>query len=805
MIVFWPFLFLFVFLALPAIAQNGAVEKALPIHTECPHKLPSERGENTDWTWSAHEKWAWEEICLGRPADMRYSTGVIDGEVCNPSDIEASGKLVPESRVLRPEFLGVIVNSPPWDTAPARPQLHIHCADFRKTLDISNQVVAAELRIVDSLLRSGAILREARFQRNLVFQGSYLAGVLSADGLQVGGDVQVNAGAQLNAIRLARAKIGGDLEVRDSIVTGEVLAERLEVGGAVFVDRSSFASVSLDDARIGDNFRIVGSGVELTQNMDGAQIGGDFVLRETYFRNAGLRNLHIGGQFELWAPTNIGGTWDLSGTRVDGSASLIGAALPEGMSATDLLIGGDLLVEGVSASYFDLEGATVAGNITLNGSTRVQERLDLSSAQIGGDLEVLDVRIDGQLDLHASRVVGSILVDNASLFELDLSRARIAGDLRSQELSLTGDTDLTAIEVEGDVSLRHAQLSSSFYAPFASFGGTLDLSNASVSELNLEKAQIAENVLANGLTVFSNAKLNSVLVGGELNFSDANMLDVDVRQSRVGGLLDLSGTRLNKVDVSAAVMDRLRLFNYENESLQNDPKWGKFPSLDLTNARTGTLDARIESWRNADGWIKSDLTGFRYSSLDSSARGLATTLADSEAKELVEWLHAVAPESRKDDLRADWFDQLANALVSTGERSKAREVKYAKLRHRDDTAEGDIWWLWPRKYFLWPAQRMLLGYGLYPYWFLFPLGGGIVIGGLIAWVSSVNPFRESVVRSLYFSIDMALPMIELNEQHSEIKFSPRWISGYFTALKVLGWLVTLALTGSLAFLYAEGV
>ena len=800
---------LFLLLAFPAFSQVSAAKlRALPTDTRCPVKLPG-TAPGGAWNWSLQERWAWRQICLGQVADMRFASGDRDGEKCNPADIEAEGGTVPGTRSLRPEFLALIVNVRPWSDAPAKPQLHFHCADFPKRLDLSNQSIAAELKLFGSLLRGGANLRGARFARNVEFESSQMLGRLSATALEVVGDVILKDNASFTEIDISRARISGDVDVSNTEVTGFVTANRLRVDGAIFVRDSAFVNISLENAAIGGSHDFKTTTVSGIFDANGLSVAGDLSFQDSTVGVLSLDDARIEGDLILRRGF-AGASGEPKPFAVQGA-----------FSGNRIFVAGDLRLESARVEAVDLNSGDVRHQLVLAPGSVVESDLVLRSASIGRETVLDGAAINGSLASDGAQFAGGISLRGTRMVDMDLTDARISNHLTATETSLSGNLVAQGLTVVGEVDLSGTTLSGNLIARGMSVDESVSLNNLRVSRLDLAKARIrgdlsvrngvfygdliTNEVQVSGDTSLSDSRIHGVLrareagFGGEVDLSRAHIDSIVMHRARIGDALQLFRASLRRLDLTEANLGRLEMFRNTATDEKTDPLWQNDSDIDLKNARAESFKTRLDSWKEGENWVAGDLGGFRYASLSGHEDGLARSLADEPAEALANWLREIHRTAASNRFPDRVYDQLSSVLQLEGRGTKARELRYAKLTDRNEFESKDAPWYQTAVF--WPLSRWLVGYGIYPFRIAYPLIIFVMVGTFIAYLSNEATLRSSILRSLLYSFDNAVPVIELREEHKSMDLGHSWMGTFFLIQKLLGYAVVAVLTGTMTFLY----
>ena len=657
--------------AATAAASEPERNYAIPGDTECPLKLPE------DGNWTDAEKWAWEQICLGKLANMRYAlpskdkdyrSRRDDSSLCDPWADPKNTSTIPSHRFLSPAFLSFILTREPWVSAPLKPQVNIACAVFKKTVDLENVVIEPELWLYKTQLQGGVTVRNAHFKKSLGLSGSQLGGAFNADGLTVGGGLFLRGGATFEqGVRLLGAKIVGNLEADGSTFTGVFNADGLTVGGDLFLHgRATFEQeVRLLGAKIGGQVSASGSTFTGVFNADGLTVGGGLFL-------------HDGATF--------GQEVRLPGAKIGGQVSASGSTF---------------------TGVFNADGLTVGGSLFLRGGATFEQGVELLGAKIVGNLEADGSIFKGVFNADRLTVGGSLFLRGGATF--------------GQEVRLP------VASIEGSLQL------------FGScFHGEFDFSGGKADELMLYYPS--------------------------------------------------SQTHCDK-----------------GEKGHDDAIWRDNAALILRNAEVEAVQSRPASWQYEDEgerWMAADLSGFTYKRLAGLLGHQGETMADAKADTLILWLEGTAVAMGKlseggtrryDPLP---YEQLAHVLEKNGRINESREIHYEKFLHREDfnAASWSDTWLW----------GAVIGYGVYPFRALWWFFGLVIFGFCVASESRAKylncPHSSSTklfFRPLWYSLDMAIPLISLSENHKKVTHQNIAIESWFHLQAVLGFGIASILVGAL--------
>ena len=297
--------------AAPAIAAAHTVEEGRPIlpgEVKCPYDLPPHV------KWTEQEKWAWSErICLGEVANMSQFGGG-DGLSCDPEEADDW----PETRDLSSAFLETILNHEPYRGALPRSGVRIRCARFNDTLDLRDMVLERPLWLDASRFRRDVVLMGLRSSSLISLRRSVFDGRLTADRLDVAGNLFIEDAYFKMEVRLLGAKVGGNLFAIGSTFEGLFNVSRLEVAGGLFMRNGAHfkKGVRLLGAKVGGQLSAIGSTFDGPFNADGLAVAGSLYMRDgASFKAVDLSGAKIGGQLQL-RDSDFDGHLDLTSVSI---------------------------------------------------------------------------------------------------------------------------------------------------------------------------------------------------------------------------------------------------------------------------------------------------------------------------------------------------------------------------------------------------------------------------------------------------------------------------------------------------------
>jgi len=253
--------------------------------------------------------------------------------------------------------------------------------------------------------------------------GATFDGALSADSLQVGGNMFMRSDAQNKAsfkdVDLRGAKVTGQIDMTGASFDGTLNADSLQVGGNMFMrsdaqNKASFKDVNLRGAKITGQIFMNGASFDGTLNANVLQVDGDLLMYSDGLNKASFKDVNLMG-------AKIAGQVAMAGASFDGT--LIANALRCG----DLVMRSDALNE-ASFKDVDLRVANVNGQIDMSGAS-FDGTLNADSLGASGHLLMRNANFAQAVNMVAAHIGGSLDLSGATLADLDLSGASIAGNL----------------------------------------------------------------------------------------------------------------------------------------------------------------------------------------------------------------------------------------------------------------------------------------------------------------------------------------------------------------------------------------
>jgi uncharacterized protein YjbI with pentapeptide repeats len=312
-------------------------------------------------------------------------------------------------------------------------------------------VFKSEVNLANARIDGGVNLSEARFE-----------GKVDAGHARIGGDLDMNSvgenTASFNEVNLIDAEVGGQINLLGASFSGPLNAALLKIRGNLLAPsagqyKTRFRNVFLVGAEIAGNVSLIGDSFEGELSAGLMQIGGSLLMSSegesrASFKQVNLTNTKIAGQADLRGATfdgvleanllQVGGTLsiafkmpymtafkndvNLNGAKIAGRFDMDGASFAGKVNADSLTVGGDLFMRAVChTDKAVMAFAHIGGNLDLRYASLADA--DFSGASVAGEL-----RLDGQkvpncrtgggtttdiLNLHNARAGGLMVASDA--------------------------------------------------------------------------------------------------------------------------------------------------------------------------------------------------------------------------------------------------------------------------------------------------------------------------------------------------------------------------------------------------------
>ena len=400
----------------------------------------------------------------------------------------------------------------------------------------------------------------------------------------------------------------------------------------------------------------------------------------------------------------------------------------------------------------DMDSVTVEGSLFMGDKAEFQE-VYLINAKIGTSIYIDSSKFNGRLDMDSVTVEGSLFMWNEAEFQdVYLIDAKIGTSIDMGSSKFNGELDMDSVTVEGSLFMWD---------------------EAEFQEVHLIDAKIGTSIYMDNSKFNGDLNMDSVTVNGSLMMQKAsfkNSARLLLRHSNVGTL-----TLQDNKEVWPKIL-RLEGFTYQG-----------LGGMDEINH----VDP-LKEWLKKHKPYSPHLGGFTYQGLSLVTEGDQEGPSKHESGWFEEWLKKHKPYSPQP------YRQLASVLRTSGQGGTANDILFAS-RNREleesNMLEGKWWSLFLLKIFIGygygKGQLLALGWA----------GALLLIGFSVLHLTKERNRHEEIHKSwdtLFYSLDMLLPIIRLRELHYknvDLKTGARY---YFYFHKIMGYVLTFFLIAALS-------
>jgi hypothetical protein len=580
-----------------------------------------------------------------------------------------------------------------------------------------------------------------------------------------------------------------EIAVRCAVVVGGLQLHRSPVANPLRLEGSVVAGdLRLNGARFAGSLRLENVAVYGGILAEGASFEHQFVLRSVVAEAVNLDHALVEGPISL----------DRLNTE---------ALSAIGVRAADVAIADSKISEALF--YF----AEVSGNFSAE-RFQFAETLGLAGARLNGGLS-LDAVWGGDINLNEASILAGLHADDVEVDELGMFGLVVERMVVIDALDVRGSLGMDRLICP---TLRISDLSvgDRFSAQGSRVSGlvivsdfhadTLDLLDASIdgaaffvdgaaATLVIARARFGAGLALRGLQVSDRMMAIGVDIEGDLEISSASSLaEVDMSDADIAGSVKLSGARFDGLlNATRAEVDGEIVLS---DSGLPGPVWSSQARIKLLGASAKVVQGVTEDWTDESGQlVERDLRGFQYDGLRGVVSDEGVPLDRASSGWLLDWARVGGAETR--DFDPQPFETLAAALRTAGAEDRAVEVEFAR---QDALFASSIAGSAPLG-LLRSLSKFLVGHGVYPFRVLWWFGALILVGWILLMTVDSGGLRRPD-RVLWFSVENALPLMELVELNKSVEFANPWVEGYFRAQKVLGFALASILVGALGIVVA---
>jgi hypothetical protein len=424
----------------------------------------------------------------------------------------------------------------------------------------------------------------------------------------------------------------------------------------------------------------------------------------------------------------------------------------------------------------DLSHMVITHQLWLDDS-RFRQAVDLAYVRASSLILLSGSTFDGPFKADGLEVAGNLFMRGGARFkEVRLLGAKVGGNLDASGSTFDGLFNADSLEVAGYLLMRGGARFKEVRLLGAKVGGNLEADDSTFDGLfEADRLEVAGSLFMRDGASFYDINLTGAEIGGHLQLRDSDFKGhLNLTSASIGAELHLTSPR--------PVKD-------QKPGVENfpPPRWTKKSRLTLRNTQVGALNDTEYAWDIQPGQL--DLTGFTYGRLGGLRATASSAMSARPNEWLLEWL------AKQDGFETTYnpqpFEQLAKVLRDSGYPGKAADILFAARDHQRDHRKT------PRltRAKLW-VQWGLIGYGYHNWiallWFA-------ILTGLGMWACGKSALGRRMRRSqrYWYSFDMALPLIELNDRHKAVKLTGG-VLAYFYFHKLAGFVLMSFLVAGLS-------
>ncbi len=591
--------------------------------------------------------------------------------------------------------------------------------------------------------------------------------------------------ANLKSVFLANANIRDNLVMRgahskeikvekttEGETTGGQTTKKLEMDSITVGDDivmcgvTDFNEVDLEAAHIGGTVYMTGVKVG-TLEMDLITIDDDLLMRYgSDFKDVDLARAYIGGNLDM-TQAEVG-KLDMDSIAIGGNLLL--RQLPK--CKTDSCSNLNLNLQSKHTSEFsevDLQGAHISGRMSLTGTT------------LTGELNMDSIFIREDLHMREATFKEDVILTNADIGdELSMSCSTFKKLLNMNSINVGTDLFMNSDKVKKARETNKANKANGKGSDY------LCAKEPEFSEITLKNAVIGHNLEIIGAKELVDLDMNSSNIGGSLKLMESSFGAITLQYIQIDKNLDLEDAKItSKIDLTGASIRNVLKLNLDSESFKIDPEKGKIDEDE--NIALTLHNVKAHAILMPDMWPKTvSFNGFEYQKIENKIDD-----ADVLLGRVLERLDTIKYTPQP-------YVQFANVLRDMGYKSLATEVIIAKMdKKREHEVGNTLTWL------KLSALKFIINYGYgYSYslvWVLILVASGFFFIRLEQSRKGAKDEQlDDMLEQVFYSINMLLPIIQLNKRHENIEHDISVVRIYFYVHKIMGYVLAMIIVAGLS-------
>ncbi|NBC34457.1 MAG: hypothetical protein GVY13_17415 [Alphaproteobacteria bacterium] len=557
----------------------------------CEHPLPHHI------EWSDQEKWVWSErICVGQAADLSEFEDYQEECSTNVSEFYS------DNRVISNQFLNFILRTDPYRSIASRYGVHLACAIFEDSLNLSNLAFDNQIRIYQTLFLKDIFLDDIELESDFALSRSNVLGEFSLENASLSRLALVDSRVQglldssaseFSSVYLANINLIGGFESQSTTIVDWMTISDAKLR-SINIDFSSIGSANIHDVRFsgaffGREMRIAGSlilsnlqrlqEVRMNDSVFGGSLrlnnidtkysidvsgissreiviqdilcNGSMIMPFTSSEEVGLINMSVFEDINLFDSMingslflyNISGLGDsseinMSYSDIAQNVFLYNVEITKRFDARNLTVGGVMNFE----INFEAEALLLMDSFFGRGldvRDTIVDRINMSGTDVSGFVGVSDTFVRGTINFIGLSVSNGLFMDRVWSAEIHLANSSLGNRLELQEIK--SSVIMAAYSIVGSATVQNSAIGY-ISANGSNIDGSFILLLSSLYELRVDSAQIRGSFNVRGESSIGNLDLGGTEIRGSFVIDgDTTLKNLTLMGSYIGGRIDVDG------------------------------------------------------------------------------------------------------------------------------------------------------------------------------------------------------------------------------------------------------------------------
>lgn len=455
----------------------------------------------------------------------------------------------------------------------------------------------------------------------------------------------------------------------------------------------------------------------------------------------------------------------------------------------------------IAKDFINLDGSRFADKASFS-AINIRSELSINTSLFDGEVNLKGATIGSQVDMCGSNFKKTLAMDRMivtdSLFmdtDENSGKTVFEGEVRLLGAQIGGEVNLRGSNFKQELAMDGMKVTGSLFMATdgnggkALFGGEVRLNCVEIGgQVDMSGSNFKHELVMDGIKIASDLFMATDEKGGKAVFEgEVRLLGV-----KIGGQVSMKGATFKKklememaqasdlffTDITMGDGANFYCLSVKNnlilETFTNDLGW----KINLSHAKVGVLRAEENSWPSEPGHV--DLTGFTYERIKD---GTGKTIGE------IGWFEKMLNSQER--FTPQPYEQLAKVLMAEGYKDKAEDILYKKrVLERKNTDR------WSRK-FLMLLLEWCIGYGYRNYLIGVWIIVFVTLGVISIWWSGERA-SESLAWMVSYSLDMLLPIVELEKKFTKVIWCDPIPKYYFYFQQCVGYVLAIFIAAGLS-------